>query len=290
MIRCRNCGRDAGPQFCGHCGQSVDEHRESIWRLLGDWLSEWFSLDGQLPRTLAALARPGRLTSLYLDGKRAAYLRPMRLYFIASLLLFGSVLAMPRFDVNCCDVSLAGEVISVASADTGGTRATIGFFDPGPATWAMTTLFSDRFDRLKARSAQEITEVLLEGIRRSLPLMLILFLPVLALALKVLYSRSDALLVDHLVFAVHVQSAIFLSLVLAWLLATLFGLPLVFRLLAAIPVFLVMLFVYLPLALRRAYRQSGGATAAKTVVVIVAYLQVLGAAVSGAQLYALLTL
>lgn len=145
---------------------------------------------------------------------------------------------MPRFDVNCCDVSLAGEVISAAPADTDGARASIGFFNPGPTTWAMTTVFSDRFDRLKARSAQDVTEVMFEGICRSLPLMLILFLPVLAVALKVLNARSGVLVVDHLVFAVHVQSAIFLSLVLAGLLATVFGLPLVFRIVAAVPVFL----------------------------------------------------
>ena len=90
--RCENCGQPTGPRFCGHCGQEVIVRRGSLAPVLGDLLSEWFSVDGVLPRTLGVLVRPGRLT---LAGKRARYLRPLRLYFVASLLLFSSVLDLP---------------------------------------------------------------------------------------------------------------------------------------------------------------------------------------------------
>ena len=80
---CRNCGRPTGPRFCGGCGQPVDDRRRPLLRLLGEAMDDWLSLDSRLARSLLTLARPGRLTLLHRDGKRAAYLRPLRLYALA---------------------------------------------------------------------------------------------------------------------------------------------------------------------------------------------------------------
>ena len=95
-IRCRNCGRTAGPRFCAHCGQEVEERRGPVLTVLREVLSDWLSLDSRLLRSLRALLVPGRLTGLHLDGKRAPYVRPFRLYLLASLVLFSTVLA-PRW-------------------------------------------------------------------------------------------------------------------------------------------------------------------------------------------------
>jgi len=45
---------------------------------------------------------------------------------------------------------------------------------------------------------------------------IILFVPVLALALKLLYVRRQVLYVDHLIFGVHSQGALFLALAAVW--------------------------------------------------------------------------
>lgn len=290
MPICRNCGHEAGPRFCGFCGQELDAHRRPFARLVADWLSEWFALDGQLPRTLAALLRPGRLTRLYLDGRQAPYLRPFRLYAIASILLFASVLAMPEFDLSCCDVYVDGELVATATAAGPGNTSRIELFQPGAFTSALRILFPDRFVQLRQRPPQELMDAMVASLRQSLPLALVLFLPVLAAALKLLYVRTGILLIDHLVFAIHLQSVVFLLLVSIWVGSAAAGLPLVFRLLATVLGFFLTLVTYLPLALRRVYRQPWWLTALKSVLAFFIYFPVLSLSFAGSQVYFLLTM
>lgn len=57
--------------------------------LLADLADDIFSLDNRLVRTLwLLLRRPGRLTNEYLDGRRVAYVPPLRLYLIVSAFHF----------------------------------------------------------------------------------------------------------------------------------------------------------------------------------------------------------
>ena len=52
----------------------------------------YFSLDGRMWRTLAALLfRPGFLTREYLQGRRRRYIRPARLFLVLSLALFAAI-------------------------------------------------------------------------------------------------------------------------------------------------------------------------------------------------------
>ena len=208
---CANCGQPAGPHYCGQCGQEVEDRRGSLVPVLGELLSEWFSVDGVLPRTVGTLARPGRLTRAYLAGRRASYLRPLRLYFVASLLLFSSALDLPVPDVRHFDVVVAGKTVS--KAEIGERRGTLDFFTSNSwLTRAVLQRYANRLDRILALPPQDLAARLMTGLERVLPAALILFLPFLALALKLLYLRTGTLYVEHLVFAVHFQSALFLGL------------------------------------------------------------------------------
>ena len=61
----------------------------SFRQLAADWLGGAFGLDARLWRTLKLLfLRPGQLTVEFLEGRRARYLPPFRLYLISSVLLF----------------------------------------------------------------------------------------------------------------------------------------------------------------------------------------------------------
>jgi hypothetical protein len=273
-FRCANCGEPAGPRFCGHCGQEVAARRGALAPLLGELFSEWFSLDGVLPRTVGMLARPGRLTRAYLAGRRARYLRPLRLYFVASLVLFSSALDLPVPDVRQLDVVVAGT--TVHEADDGERRGKLEFFTS--TSWLTRGVLErnpERFARLLERPAQDLATALFAGLERVLPTALILFLPFLALALKLLYVRTGTLYVDHLVFAVHFQSALFLGLAAVWLVTTVARLHVFVAMLGYVAVGLSFLGVYLPLALRRVYRQGGGWTALKTLALVLAYAKLL---------------
>lgn len=105
----------------------------------------------------------------------------------------------------------------------------------------------------------------------------------IALGLKLLYIRGKALhtlYLDHLVFALHFQGALFFALAAGWLFNRGIGLELVASALAYALIALAMLVVYLPLALRRFYQQSRRRTAVKTFVLLFLYFQLLSLAVN----------
>jgi hypothetical protein len=272
---CRNCGHTAGPRSCGHCGQPVDDHRRPLLQLLGGLLSDWLSLDGRLLRSLGTLFRPGRLTLLHRAGKRAPYLRPLRLYLLASMALFSTILALDPPDAAQVDLYLGDEVISAATED--GPRRSVQIMSPDSVfERLLRTRWADRFERFRQLPPQQLLDSLFGSLRRYLPATLILFVPFLALGLKLLYLRAEAFYLDHPVFALHFQSALFLALATAWLISRVLGLGLLPSLAAYVLVGVLMMTVYLGLALARTYRQRWWWTTLKALVLTFIYAKLLG--------------
>lgn len=277
-VACANCGEAAGPRFCPWCGQAVASRRGPLLEVGREALSDWMSLDSRLARSLRALARPGRLSELYVGGRRAPYLRPFRLYLLASLLLFSTLLTLEPPDATGLELWVAGE--RMGPATEGEVTQTLRLLDDRTLLdrW-LVSLAGERVARLRALPRQEVIDLLFSGLRRVLPLGLFLFVPFLALALELLYVRGRAahtLYLDHLVFALHFQSALFLALAAAWLGTRLLALGLVPSVVTWVAVGMAVLFVYLPLALRRFYRQSRRWTAVKTVALLYLYSRIFG--------------
>jgi hypothetical protein len=250
-------------------------------------LSEWFALDGALPRTLLAMARPGRLTRDYLDGRRARYLRPLRLYVVASLALFSTTLDLPRIDASSVTVRIGGEVVHEAARSK--ERRSLDLFQPDSLFLAaLAARYPDRLEAMRQLPAQDLVDRVFEGFRRMLPTTLILFVPFLAVALRLLHLRTGALYVDHVVFAAHFQSALFFALAAVWAVATLSGAPTVLEIVAYIAAGVLMLTLYLPLALQRVFGQRPGWVAAKTLLVVLLYLRILGFALGATSALILL--
>jgi hypothetical protein len=94
---CLNCGTRLTGQYCGQCGQRATSRFISIFELLRDAFGDLFELDSRLWRTLAPLlVRPGLLTRDYLEGRRARYMPPFRMYLVLSLLFFVVAFFDPR--------------------------------------------------------------------------------------------------------------------------------------------------------------------------------------------------
>lgn len=86
---CANCGEVVEERYCTVCGQLASDFHRPVWNLIAAGLSDIFALDGRLWRTLPALLfRPGRVTRNYLDGQRARYVPPFRLFLLSSILFF----------------------------------------------------------------------------------------------------------------------------------------------------------------------------------------------------------
>ena len=95
-LACRNCGTPAPLKFCPECGQETTLHPPSLGEFVHEFVGHYVALEGALWRTLRLLvARPGRLTREYLDGRRRRYVLPLRLYLTCSFLFFLVLKLMP---------------------------------------------------------------------------------------------------------------------------------------------------------------------------------------------------
>src|SRR5204863_410628 len=76
-------------RFCHACGQKAAASDVSLHELLHEGLEEFAHVDGKAARTLKLLVtKPGALTKEFLEGRRARYISPLRLYLTCSLLFF----------------------------------------------------------------------------------------------------------------------------------------------------------------------------------------------------------
>jgi len=86
---CLNCGARLRGQYCGTCGQRSRSRLISLWELISDAFGDLLEIDSRLWQTLVPLLiRPGRLTHDYLQGRRARYMPPFRMYLVLSVLFF----------------------------------------------------------------------------------------------------------------------------------------------------------------------------------------------------------
>ncbi len=87
--RCANCDTPLAGDYCAQCGQSVVATNRTVISLAADFADDAFDWDGRLLRTMRTLyLRPGKVARDYVDGRRARYTPPIRLYLLASLLFF----------------------------------------------------------------------------------------------------------------------------------------------------------------------------------------------------------
>ena len=86
---CLNCNAQLSGKFCHICGQENIEPKESAWHLVSHFLQDITHFDGKFFRTTGLLIRkPGFLPQRYMEGHRAGYLNPVRMYVFTSAFFF----------------------------------------------------------------------------------------------------------------------------------------------------------------------------------------------------------
>ena len=92
---CQNCGTPIDERFCTVCGQLGADFHRPVWDLVTSSIGDMFSLDGRLWHTLPPLLlRPGRMTREYIDGRRARFVPPFRLFLLTSVIFFLTMFAV----------------------------------------------------------------------------------------------------------------------------------------------------------------------------------------------------
>ncbi len=87
--KCLNCGSDQVGNYCQNCGQKFQPTKLPLKQFMEDAVETLFNVDNRWFKTLKDLFRhPGRVTKEYIEGKRATYLPPLRIYLSVSIVYF----------------------------------------------------------------------------------------------------------------------------------------------------------------------------------------------------------
>ncbi|HWB80126.1 MAG TPA: DUF3667 domain-containing protein [Nannocystaceae bacterium] len=210
---CLNCEQPITGEYCSACGQRNVDHRRPLWALLRELVAESFELDGRMRRTLRPfLLRPGFLTREFRDGRRVRYTSPLRLY-IATSLLFFSLVALKQCTGDVEGLEIATPVIM--SDDDVDTSKLSEVDDDDP--------IGQRLRAIAELPPEEGRKRVIAGFTSHMPKALLLLVPVFAGIVGLLTIGRGFLYVDHLVFALHVHALWFLALALAVVLPSPFG-------------------------------------------------------------------
>jgi hypothetical protein len=297
---CLNCHAPlAQGRYCAACGQDSRIRSRSLASLLYEAFQTLTDVDGRIWGTLRLLVfRPGRLTRLYMEGKRQRFLSPFQLYAIFSFFFFVAAFYIPGSDGRNFRERFRNYFGRPA-----GHNSARGISFSGPEEWSDTLIFSGNHavftlhsydssqralpvekrdglavmrikrgylslgDRFRRGERESLILELADAFQSILPNLVIVLLPVFAFGLKLIYLRRNWYYADHLLFAVHLHVFGFLIFSLLFLLASLFP--------AACPdsgwVFLGLM-AYSVFAFREFYRQGWLRTGFKFLLISVFYI------------------
>ena len=207
-MACLNCGAPLQGPFCAQCGQRAVPAYPTLREYAGDAWEEMSGIDGRFVRTLRTLiTRPGRVTVDTLEGKRAHYIKPLRLYLSASLLYFLVAAAAPNVATSTQATIPGRQDIKIDITDPRGADA----LTPEQRAQALQNI--EKAPRL---IKPVMRAVILEpaGFRNRMmtafPKVIFGMVPVFAVIAGMFYRRRPFM--QHLTFALHIHAVVFLAL------------------------------------------------------------------------------
>lgn len=295
---CLNCGAKLTGNYCVECGQKGADFRLTFRELVADFIDGQFNLNSSLVRSVLTLMfRPGWMTREYNAGKRVRYVSPLRMYLVTSALFF---LALAQVSLNTVvDLSLLENIetrelvppptngetmldeagrpvefpVNAAGQLRGITLTDMGQRDP-TLRWLL-----ERWQTATRGGLDVFRERFVATLLDNASRMMVFLLPVVALILKLLYVRRRWLYIEHVTFALHLHTFVFLVLMVLLLVGRRFS-DWTFWSETAPNMALLVMTVYTFIALKVVYAQSYLKTALKMALLGVSYLVVVAIALT----------
>jgi hypothetical protein len=307
--RCANCGALLGGPYCSMCGQHAHGSARSLTELCQDCVHVLTHADGRFWKTIRALLlKPGKLTQEYFLDHRERYLPPVRLYIVLSILFFGLAQFFdsgmkPSVDLSPADAAAASAAQAqameearaecardegdqpqlarairaqcVAELENNGAAAkkqladvTNCKFNFGPE-W-----LQHRVNASCQRAVKDGGVTFVTTLKRNVPRMMFVLLPLVAAFMMPLYRHPRRLYVEHLVYFLHTQAAMYLAFIIFLLLkAVINRVPGLSAFTGFVNLALLIYAIwYWYASMRRAYGQGRGRTLGKLIVVGTAYM------------------
>ena len=269
---CENCGSELNGEYRSKCGQRNVEMKLPFKDILRELIEELLSFDSRLFHSIIPfLVKPGILTEEYISGKRAHYISPFKMFFFMSFLYFFTTALVEKPDEKLQTQNMLGvdSLLTPVRADSiitlarkGGIKLTIWKDDSSAVERKYGHRFAAGLNKLKSNP-----QLFFDGLHDHAPQVVFLLLPVFAFLLKLIYLRSKNYYIEHIVFSFYFHSYVYFILLFVVLLNST-GWPFVSDyadvLLLAIPLNLYQ-------GMKRVYRQSGGRTFIKFLILTCAY-------------------
>jgi hypothetical protein len=224
---CANCHAPLAGQYCNACGQRHEPHVHTVAHFASEAFESISHADSRLWRTLwYLLSRPGFLTREFFAGRRVSYLPPFRLYLVISVLFFlivgvpkgSEILRVQPEATPTAERSLSKDRVVFeidAEEDASGVPEGVRDFCDEFSNQATSknSWRNNLRDRCRA-TASDGGRALAADIVRNLPRAMFIFLPLIALFMKLMYWRPKRYYVEHLLFLVHNHALVFVVLAL----------------------------------------------------------------------------
>jgi hypothetical protein len=239
---CLNCGTEVAGRFCQQCGQENAEVKESFFQLLIHFVEDLTHFDGKLWKTVKLLLfKPGSLTKLYIEGKRASYIHPIRMYIFVSAVFF---LFMFTGEAPLKTEGAGSNANNSKDFATGLQEGLKMDLDEDSVNYKTIAAYNaaqkklpeskrdNWLDALIKKKGIEINEkysgdnlkigkALIEKFENYFSRMLYISLPIFAFFIWVLYRRNkNHFFVDHIIFSIHIYCAFYIILFITQIVST----------------------------------------------------------------------
>jgi hypothetical protein len=228
-IVCPNCEQQLNDtmNYCFNCGQENNIKRVSVKMLVADFSSTYFSFDSKLFSTLKyLLIKPSFLSLEYLNGKIEAYLRPIRMYVFISFVFFllNSMLST-NSSYEGMKFKKDGELLSseLVQDELKGTKLNDVEND---FYLGIDSIFFEKKLK-KIFSDEKEIKLFIVFLKSKLPILFFLLIPVLGVLFFIFFYKKKYYYVDHLVFVLHLQSFMFVLLIVNLLIESIFKVDLI---------------------------------------------------------------
>ena len=231
-MQCKNCKEEltGKQQFCSNCGQK-NIAKLNLKYILGQFVEDLFNWDSKFFTTIKKLAlKPGFLSKEYVDGRRVSYVPPIRIYIVLSVVFFFFVSTVDFKDSNQSNFNL-----TIGAEEGEEVEQIDGVVFPGDTSnYVVTT------EELKKMDYEGVLNHYLDSVGKDkgfagyvsrkmalakvhdesftgilidqFSLFLLLMLPLFSLMYATIFSRNKRGFIGHLIFNIHLNSFIIISL------------------------------------------------------------------------------
>lgn len=210
---CLNCGQTVEDRFCSSCGQENTEVRQTFGYLFSHFFKDLTHYDSSFWKTLKSLLfKPGKLTQSYLEGKRKAFVNPIRLYIFISFItffLFAALSQKDTFSFNLKGNSNSGIYIQEANMEVNSVHQ----LDSLQSTQAKqpNVIYKVYRKMLEVGGSKNFAKAFISGFYHNIPKTLFIYLPIFAFFLWLFHNKKKWWYFDHGIFTLHYFSYLLLA-------------------------------------------------------------------------------